>query len=76
MNDVNATIGLANLPCISDLLNVSRENAQYYNNELSKLDGIEILNYHKLGNPSYWIYTLKVKEGMKNDLLKYSDQFE
>lgn len=59
MNDINATIGLANLPHIGRLLEQIRENASYYREHLQSIEGIELLNEH--GSPSFWIYSLKVK---------------
>lgn len=62
MNDITATIGLSNLKHIDKLISINRDNASYYNNRLSKVDGIEILNYNynNLINPTYWLYTIKV----------------
>lgn len=58
MNDINATIGLYNLPHIKPLLEKSRENAAYYTEQLSKVKGVEL--YKQVGNPAYWLYTLKI----------------
>ena len=43
MNDINATIGLYNLPHIPDLLSKNRENAKYFNKQLKDIKGIKIL---------------------------------
>ena len=43
MNDINATIGLYNLPHIPELLRKNRENAKYFNKQLKDIEGIKIL---------------------------------
>jgi len=59
MNDVNASIGLANLPFVEENLSVMRRNCQIYN---SCLD-IDIINMND--NSACWLYTIKVKQKEK-----------
>ena len=62
MNDINATIGLGNLPHIPELIEKARDNARYYDQELSKItektDKLRL--YKTYGSPAYWIYTFKI----------------
>jgi dTDP-4-amino-4,6-dideoxygalactose transaminase len=58
MNDINATIGLHNLPHIDRLLEKDRANAAFYNKELEEIDGVTLLEQY--GNPAYWLYTMRV----------------
>lgn len=60
MNDLNATIGLCNLKNIEDLINVHKQNAYRYNNELRGLSKVQLLEVNKKSESSYWIYTLLV----------------
>ena len=60
MNDLNATIGLCNLKHIDDLINIHKQNASRYNNELVGLNKIQLLEVNKKNESSYWIYTLLV----------------
>lgn len=68
MNDINATIGLANMPYIPNMLETIRENAAFYQQHLKHVDGIELLQEH--GHPSFWIYTIKVKRN-KSDFIQF-----
>lgn len=62
MNDINATIGLFNLKYIDKLLSKNRENAQYYDNKFKDIDGIKIISTNKKSIPSYWLYTIRVRD--------------
>lgn len=58
MNDVNATIGLANLPHV-----IKRDNiklANYYRKRLSGLRKVQLLEIPEKAKSAYWIYTIKV----------------
>ena len=65
MNDINATIGLANLPHIPGLIEKARDTARYYD--------AHIINPHiKCYQPfseerksAYWLYTIMVDEKQK-----------
>ena len=59
MNDLNATIGIHNLPHIDRLLEKNRENARFYDENLSNIPGIKCLPVN--GEPSYWLYTIRVE---------------
>ena len=62
MNDVCATIGLANMKLAESNVELSRDNARYYDEELSDVNGIELtqVSPHKLS--SYWLYTFLVEK--------------
>ncbi len=61
MNNVNATIGLVQLEQLEE--NVLRyiENGKYFDNHLKKIPGVTLIPYYEDTEPSYWLYTLKVK---------------
>ena len=62
MNDINATIGIENFPYVTQkLLNVYKDNAAFYNENLKGVDGITLLENKSDRQSSYWIYTIKVK---------------
>jgi dTDP-4-amino-4,6-dideoxygalactose transaminase len=69
MNDINATIGLANLPNIDNNLKIHRENAEYYNKELQEIKEVTLLENNKEILSSYWIYSLLVKD--KENFIKF-----
>lgn len=71
MNDVNATIGLCNLRGIDDRIEKHRENADYYNQHIHKNAVITLLEISPWSKSSYWIYTLKICLGFKQEFMKY-----
>lgn len=58
MNNVNATIGLAQLPVIDDVLSRHIKNGKYYDSEFSSVQGIDFSVCEEIAKPSYWLYTL------------------
>lgn len=61
MNDVCAQIGLVNMPEVEDNIRKTIDNANYYNEEFGKLDGINVCQFEKDRQSSYWIYTVQVE---------------
>ena len=62
MNNVNATIGLVQLENIETVIDTYISNGKYYDEELKHIDGIELMEYYPHSEPSYWLYTLKVRD--------------
>jgi dTDP-4-amino-4,6-dideoxygalactose transaminase len=60
MNDINATIGLANLEIIDTVVGRHRANAAFYDAELAGVDGVELLQRADDRESSFWLYTMKV----------------
>jgi dTDP-4-amino-4,6-dideoxygalactose transaminase len=65
MNDINATIGLSNLPYMNGNLEKIRDNAKFYDRELSGLNGVEICLQVPNSVSAYWLYTIKIKNKIK-----------
>jgi len=61
MNDVNATIGLENLKDADHILRCHQDNAEFYNNNLHDIDGLDLLENKYGFDSAYWLYTIKVK---------------
>ena len=62
MNDINATIGIENLPfATGKILNTYMENAEFYNRELKDVPGVTLLENKSDRQSAYWIYTMKVE---------------
>ena len=61
MNNVNATIGLVQLENIENIIDTYIENGKYYDKELQNIDKLELMEYYPDSQPSYWLYTMKVK---------------
>ena len=61
MNDVNATVGLANLAHLPKILQTCRANAKYYDAHLIQLPGVMQLAALPEGTQSaWWLYTFRV----------------
>ena len=68
MNNVNATIGLVQLENLQKILDLYINNGKYFDYALKNIPGISTMNYYKKSVPSYWLYTIKVKD--KNNFIK------
>lgn len=64
MNDVNATIGLAQLEQVADTLSRHRENAEYYRARFAGLPGLKLLDYANDRESSYWLFTVRIREDL------------
>jgi dTDP-4-amino-4,6-dideoxygalactose transaminase len=65
MNDINATIGLYNLPHIQKNIDIIRENAAYFDSTI-KNPHIQIVQpFSEDYKSSYWLYTVFVDEKQK-----------
>ncbi len=61
MNDINAAIGLANLGQVDGVVQRHRDNADFYDQELAGVPGVELTQRAADRVSSSWIYPLKVK---------------
>jgi dTDP-4-amino-4,6-dideoxygalactose transaminase len=61
MNDLNATIGLYNLPHMNMLLEKNRQNNQYLYDALQNLEEIELFENKSDRKSACWLFTMKVK---------------
>ena len=67
MNDINATLGLYNLPHIAGLIEKNRINAKLFD---KYLEGVQILNrYDENRKSAYWLYTILVDN--KAEFIEY-----
>ena len=69
MNDINATIGLGNLQLSIDNIKIHRDNAKFYDNNLGKINCVELLNIDKKINSSFWIYSFRIKN--RNEFISF-----
>jgi dTDP-4-amino-4,6-dideoxygalactose transaminase len=61
MNDISATIGLANLSLLDDTITKHQNNAAFYNKELKGVPGVSLLFNIPGFDSAYWIYTIRVE---------------
>ena len=69
MNDINATLGLYNLPHMAELLRKNRANAAYFDEHLKNVKGIQLMNGNQKCNSAYWLYTIRVLNGKKQEFM-------
>jgi dTDP-4-amino-4,6-dideoxygalactose transaminase len=60
MNDINASIGIANLEIIDTVIDGHKKNAAYYDENLSSIDGLALLERKEDRESSSWLYTMYV----------------
>lgn len=72
MNDINAAIGICNLPESKAIVEKHRENGLYYDEQLKGIGGVTLLKKHSKADSSYWVYTLRVenRDKFQKHLLK------
>jgi len=69
MNDINATLGLYNLPHIPSLLEKNRANATFYDDKLKDVQGIKLMKNNPKCNSAYWLYTIRILNGKKQEFM-------
>ena len=62
MNDISASLGIGNLTKIVDKLLKLRMIAKTYDENLSKVSGIKLMEYKQDRTSSYWLYPIIVNE--------------
>lgn len=61
MNNVNACVGLVQLKEVDNIVDAYIANGKYLDENLKRIEGVEVLQYYPNSEPSYWLYTLKVE---------------
>ncbi len=61
MNDISASIGLANLSLLDDTITKHKDNGTFYNWELRGVDGVTLLDHASEFDSAYWLYTIRVE---------------
>lgn len=72
MNNVNATIGLCQLNNLSNSVEKYINNGKFFDENLSDVSGLELIEYYKASEPSYWLYTAKVEK--REDFIKWMNE--
>ena len=68
MNNVTATIGLVQMRYLEEVLGRFISNGKYYDEHLKNISGVELVEYSKNTEASYWLYTMKVER--REDFIK------
>ena len=70
MNDVNATLGIYNLPHMDGLLEKNRRNATIFDEKLKDIKHIQLLKNNEKCKSAYWLYTIRVLDGKKQEFME------
>lgn len=62
MNNINAKIGSVQLKYFDKVLHAYIDNGKYFDSALKNINGLELMEYYDYSEPSYWLYTMKVKK--------------
>jgi dTDP-4-amino-4,6-dideoxygalactose transaminase len=62
MNDISASIGLANHPHVRGLVAKHKENARIYDDELRDVAGLKVPERRDGFDSSYWLFTILVED--------------
>jgi len=62
MNDVCATVGMENFKSLDAILRAQRGNANYYDENLKDIPGVELIEVLPDAESAYWLYTIKVED--------------
>ncbi len=73
MNDIAATIGLAQLPYLQELVNKRQGNAKYYRDHFGDLDRVQLLEEKDDRSSAYWLFTIKVKD--RTGFIRYLNEW-
>jgi dTDP-4-amino-4,6-dideoxygalactose transaminase len=60
MNDVCATVGIENLKFADKIISSHKENASYYDKNLTGIPGLTTLTRHEGHESAFWIYSMLV----------------
>ena len=72
MNDINAAIGLSNLPYMKNNLIQVRSNAEYYKRELAAVPSVKLMKEKEGSIPAYWIFTIRIQN--KHEFISFADE--
>ena len=72
MNDISASIGIANVECLDDVVNAHIDNANYYLNQLKDVRHISIPTIPEKALPSWWVFYIFVEK--RDRFMKYMEE--
>lgn len=62
MNNLQAAVGIAQMERLEEFILNKEHNYNLYKEEISKIEGLELLPFRENCRPNYWFYTIKVNE--------------
>jgi len=74
MNDIAAAIGIENIKELNTNIDLHKDNAKFYDLELSNIDGVTPMKREEGSESSFWIYSFLVDR--KDDFMKHMKEQE
>jgi dTDP-4-amino-4,6-dideoxygalactose transaminase len=69
MNDVNAAVGIENLKMEKKIIGAHKDNARYFDDALSDVNGVSLLERLPDRESAFWIYSLLIDE--REDFMRW-----
>ena len=72
MTNLQAALGVAQLEKLEEFINTKKNNYISYKEGISKIQGLELMDFNENTRPNYWFYTMlidKYKYGLDRDML-------
>ena len=66
MNEIQAIVGLENLHSLEPEIQKRKELFDFYNSELSNINGIKLIDYPANTTPSFQYYPIRVEQAITN----------
>lgn len=60
MTNLQAALGVAQLEQLEDFIQTKIKNYQIYKEEISKMEGLSLLDFNQETRPNYWFYSLLI----------------
>ena len=67
MNNISAAIGLSQIDHFQRIINKHKENAKNYYTRFKNNKNIRLLKIDENSEPSFWVYTMLLKENVNRD---------
>ncbi|WP_077611678.1 LegC family aminotransferase [Clostridium sp. Marseille-P2415] len=68
MTNLQAALGVAQLECLEDFIQIKEKNYQYYSDAIKSMEGFELLKFHDKTRSNHWFYSLLIqKSGLSRD---------
>lgn len=76
MNELQAIVGLENLRSLDLEIQKRKELFEFYNSELSDIDGIKLIHYPANTTPSFVYYPIRIERTLTNNRDKIFDELK
>lgn len=71
MNDVNAAVGITNLPYVKKLISICQNNARMYLDLLKDVPQVQFMKTPVNCKPSYWLFSMRLLNTDKADFIHF-----